>query len=337
MRIGLVAPPWAPVPPKLYGGIELIVDRLARGFADAGHEVRLFATGDSTCPVPTSSVLPLAEGMRIGAALVELRHALAAHDELRDCDIIHDHTLAGPLISRGDIPVVTTVHGPLDAEWTDVYRSIATRAHVVCISHAQRLAAPDLAVRAVIHHGIDAGEFPFGAGPGGYALFLGRMSPDKGAHRAIAAARQAGFPILLAAKMRTGEERIYYDEHIAPMLGPDATYLGEVPHEHKLELLGGAAALLFPIRWPEPFGLVMLEALASGTPVIAFPEGAAPEVVDHGVTGYLVDSVDEMAAALGKVAHLDRAACRASVEGPFSAARMVAEHLSLFADLIASR
>jgi glycosyltransferase involved in cell wall biosynthesis len=331
MRIGIVAPPWAPVPPALYGGIELVVDLLARGYEQAGHEVLLFTTGDATCPVPRDSAFSAAIGDRIGASLPEAIHVLAAYDSLRGCDVVHDHTLLGPLIAPAGLPVVTTAHGPLTGEWAMLYERIAQRARVLCISHAQRRSAPQIAVARVIHHGIDADHFPFGAGDGGYALFLGRMSPDKGAHRAVAAARAAGMPVLLAAKMRTDEEHEYYRERVEPLLGDDAEYIGEVNYRRKLDLLAGARALLFPIRWNEPFGLVMVEAMACGTPVIAYPEGAAPEVVDNGVTGYLVDSVDEMASALGKVDGLDRAACRGAVTGYFSSTRMVAEHLDVLA------
>jgi glycosyltransferase involved in cell wall biosynthesis len=212
---------------------------------------------------------------------------------------------------------------------------------IICISEAQHRPAPQIPVARVIHHGIDASLFPVGDGRGDadgpYCVFLGRMSADKGAHRAIAAARKAGMRVLMAAKMREAAEVRYFTEMVEPLLGPDAVYLGEVPHQQKLELLGGAAALLFPIRWNEPFGLVMLEALASGTPVLAFPEGAAPEVVDHGTTGFLCADVEEMTEAIGQLDRIDRADCRAAVEGYFSTGRMVADHLDLFESLVGRR
>ena len=342
MRIGLVAPPWTPVPPPLYGGIELVVDELARGFQAAGHEVLLFTTGDSTCPVPRRWVLAEAEGQRIGMAVPELRHVIAAYRALGDCDVIHDHTLAGPLLAaaRGTgCPVATTVHGPLNEDLVDLYAALGDRVPIICISEAQHRAAPQIPVARVILHGIDASLFPVGDGAGDadgpYCLFLGRMAPDKGAHRAIEVARKAGFRILMAAKMREPWEVSYFTEMVEPLLGPDAVYLGEVPHERKLELLDGASALLFPIRWNEPFGLVMLEAMACGTPVLAFPEGAAPEVVDHGRTGFLCADEAEMIEALGRLGELRRADCRAAVEGYFSTGRMVADHLELFESLVA--
>jgi glycosyltransferase involved in cell wall biosynthesis len=339
MRIGLIAPPWAPVPPPLYGGIELVVDELARGFADAGHDVILFTTRDSTCPVPRRWVLPEAEGHRIGMAVPELRHALAAYDALDDCDVIHDHTLAGPLLAAGrgaPAPVVTTVHGPLVPELSELYMACADRVSVIAISEAQRRAAPELPVAAVIHHGIDASLFPLGDGAGDeegpFCLFLGRMAADKGAHRAIEVARKADMRIMLAGKMREPWELRYFAETVEPLLGPDAVYLGEVPHERKLELLGSASALLFPIRWNEPFGLVMLEAMACGTPVVAFSEGAAPEVVTP-LTGALCADESEMIEALGSIDQLRRSDCRTAVEGYFSTQRMVDEHLALFASV----
>jgi len=336
MRIGLVAPPWAPVPPHLYGGIELVVDRLAQGLAAAGHDVVLFATGDSTCPVPKRWLLDESEGVRIGFSVPEVRHVLAAYESLRDVDLVHDHSLLGPIISDHytELPVVTTIHGELNGELRDIYERVAPKVSVVAVSHAQRKPAPELRVARVIHHGIDANDFPVGDGSGGYLLFLGRLSPDKGAGRAIDVARKADVPLLLAGKMREPWERDYFEARVAPFLSEQIQYLGEVGHERKLELLAGARALVFPIRWNEPFGLVMLEALACGTPVLAFPEGAAPEVVDHGRTGFLCQDEAEMAEAVAKLDGLDRVACRAAVEGYFSTARMVNEHVELYQDLL---
>jgi glycosyltransferase involved in cell wall biosynthesis len=210
---------------------------------------------------------------------------------------------------------------------------------VVAISHAQHRGAPDVPIARVIHHGVDAAAFPFGDGEGdehgAFVLFLGRMAPDKGAHRAIRVARKAGVRIMLAAKMREAWERDYFDDEVAPLLGDEAVYLGEVPHERKLELLSRAKALLFPIRWNEPFGMVMLESMACGTPVLAFPEGAAPEVVEDGKTGFLCDDEAAMVEALGRVDQLSRADCRAAVEGYFSTHRMVADHIALYEELVA--
>jgi glycosyltransferase involved in cell wall biosynthesis len=228
------------------------------------------------------------------------------------------------------VPVVTTVHGEFTDELRDVYRAMSDHVSIVAISHDQRSTAPDVPVGAVIHHGIDVDCMPLGRGEGGYAVFLGRMSPEKGAHRAIRAARSAGIPIVLAAKMREPEEHRYFLDKVEPLLGDDAVYVGEVGRDAKIALLGDAVALLNPIRWHEPFGLVMIEALAVGTPVIAFREGAAPEIIEDRVTGFLVDDEHELATALGLVRDLSRPGCRASVAARFSAERMVADYRDLY-------
>jgi glycosyltransferase involved in cell wall biosynthesis len=328
-----------PVPPPLYGGIEVVVDRLAVGFQRAGHEVLLFTTGDSTCPVPRAWALEESEGQRIGMAVPELRHVMHAYDAVRDYDIIHDHTVMGPVYAEQvtSQPVVTTIHGPFNAELTDIYERIASRVPIIAISHAQHKPVPQIPIGGVIHHGVDASDFPVGAGDGGYCLFLGRMSPDKGAHRAVVAAEKASVPLMMIGKMREAWEFEYYETYVKPELSDDIQYLGEVPHEHKVDLLANASALLFPIRWNEPFGMVMIEAMACGTPVIAFSEGAAPEVVEHGRTGFLVDGEEEMAAAIGRLGEIDRSECRAAVEGYFSTERMVAEHVVLFEEILAAR
>jgi glycosyltransferase involved in cell wall biosynthesis len=212
---------------------------------------------------------------------------------------------------------------------------VAPHASILAVSHAQLKPAPELRVARVIHHGIDAADFPIGNGDGGFLLFLGRLSPDKGAGRAIEAARKADVPLVLAGKMREPWEREYFKSRVKPFLSDDIQYLGEVGHDRKLELLADARALLFPIRWNEPFGLVMVEAMACGTPVLAFKEGATAEVVEHGKTGFLCDDEAAMAEAVGRLGEIDRSACRAAVENYFSTSRMAAEHLELFESLIA--
>ena len=338
MRIGVVAPPWTPVPPPFYGGTELMVDLQCRGLQAAGHEVILFTTGDSTCPVPRRWALNAAEGDRMGQAAPEARHVLAAYADLAaaDVDLVHDHTIVGPLYAESmpHLRVVGTAHGPFNDDLRAFYTHVARHHALVCISHHQRSTAPDVPVAAVIHHGIDAAAFPFGAGDGGYALYLGRMAADKGAHRAIEACRKAGVPLKLVAKMREPAERVYYESEVAPLLSEDIAYLGEVPHEEKVRLLAAAMVLVNPIRWPEPFGLVMTESLACGTPVVTFAEGAAPEIVEHGRTGFVCADEVEMAEAILRAPSLDRHACRAAVEGYFSAERMVADHIALYETLL---
>jgi glycosyltransferase involved in cell wall biosynthesis len=336
LRVGLIAPPWVSVPPPVYGGTEVVVDHLARGLVAAGCDVVLFTTGDSTCPVERRWHYPRALGTNTELA-AELAHVEHAYRELAGVDVIHDHTLTGPTraeLPPPGVPVVTTAHGPFTPELSDIYAAAAERVSVVAISQAQRRSAPEVPVAAVIHHGIDVDRFPLGRGDGGYVLFLGRMHPCKGAHRAIAAARAAGRPILLAAKMWEPAERSYFAEWVEPLLGRDAIYVGEVGGRDKLDLLAGAEALLNPIRWPEPFGLVMVEALACGTPVLAFPEGSAPEIVDDGRTGFLCADDDDMAAKMPLAAYVDRAACRIDVEARFSTERMVDDHVALYRELL---
>ena len=335
MRIALVAGPWLPVPPPAYGGTEGVIDRLATGFQDAGHEVLLFTTGDSTCPVPKRWVRERAVPEYIGQSYVELHHLLHAYDEVAEFDIIHDHTILGPLVSarRATGRVVTTNHGPFTDELNDIYARSAGHAAVVAISRDQASRAT-VPVSTVIHHGLRPQEWTVGDGKGDHLLFLGRFSPDKGAREAALIAHLAGVPLVMAAKMREREEIEYFTEHVEPLLDSHVQYVGEIGMEQKQELLGSARALLNPILWPEPFGLVMIEALACGTPVLTLRSGAAPEIVEHGVTGFVHDRVEELAASLERIDELDRAACRRAVEGPFSADRMVREHLELYEQLL---
>lgn len=337
MRIGLIAGPWIPVPPAGYGGIERVVDSLARGFTAAGHEVLLAVPSDSECPVPRVSGMRSSEPAALGHTLSELSHVIRAYRGMQGVDVIHDHTLAGPLYPhRPSVPVVTTIHGPLTPPAADVYRAIGRTASIIAISRDQVRHAPEVPVARVIHHGLDLSAVPAGAGQGGYVCFVGRMCPDKGVTEAIAIARKAGFPLRIAAKMHELEELRYFREVVEPLLGPNEEFMGEIGDAEKYALMGGAFAFLNPIQWSEPFGLVMIEALATGTPVVGTPIGSAPEVVEHGSTGYLA-SLAELPALLPRAAALSRAACRASVEERFSSERMVADHLDLFTQILQQR
>lgn len=335
MRVAIIAPPWLPVPPPAYGGTEAVLDTLACGLQAAGHDVLLYTTGDSTCPVPTDWVLERAVGTEAATPATELRHVINAYDAaLRwGADVIHDHTLTGPVYGRRfGVPLVTTNHGPFDGELRDLYRAIGGDVAVIAISHAHARGA-DGPVAAVIHHGVDVDLFPVGSGDGGYAAFLGRMNPDKGVHLAIEVARRAGVPLLIAAKMREPGEREYYENVVRPLLGGDVEYVGEVGGAEKLRFLGQAMCLLNPICWPEPFGMVMVESLACGTPVVATPCGSVPELVVDGETGF-IRSVDEMPEAVLDVGSLDRKRCRADAEDRFSARRMVNDHVRLYTRVV---
>jgi len=331
-----VAPPWVPVPPVSYGGTETIIDALARGYTAVGHEVLLCTTGDSTCPVKRRWAFDRAQGTHAEATL-ELHHLMHAYRAAGAVDIVHDHTRLGPAYAAcsTDTPVVVTNHGPFDDSFGALYRSSARQVPIIAISHSQARAAPaDLPIAKTIRHGIDVAAFPFCFEPDDYSLFLGRMSPTKGAHRAARIARETGERLVIAAKMREEEERRYFEDKVRPLLNRDVVYVGEVDHDEKLDLLVHARALINPIRWPEPFGLVMIEALACGTPVLAFPCGAAPEIIQDDVTGFLCSGEADMADKIHQVERLDRRACRASVQDAFSTERMVAEHLQLYESLL---
>lgn len=339
MRIGLIAPPWLPVPPPAYGGTEQVVDALARALDAAGHHVEVFTTGEATCPVRREHVFEEAVRIRLGQSIPELYHVLGAYEALADRDVIHDHTVVGPMVAPllGRPRVVTTSHGAFTDELRTIYAAMDDRVDVVAISYHQASQAHGVRIARVIHHGLDPDAYPPGDGAGGHLLFLGRMSPDKGVHRAIAVARAAGRRLLIAAKLQEPCEQRYFDEVVEPMLGDDVEYVGEADRDTKRELLAGAAALINPICWPEPFGLVMIEALASGTPVVAFPEGAAPEIVDHGTTGFVCRDEDEMVRAVARIERIDRGTCRTAFEDRFSAARMATEYLDLYEEVLGAR
>jgi glycosyltransferase involved in cell wall biosynthesis len=333
MRIGLIAPPWVPVPPVGYGGTEVVVDNLARALSARGHDVRLFTVGESRCPVRRDWLYSRAPHP-MGTSVEEAAHVLAAYDALADVDVIHDHTVLGPLVgpphSRARTPVVSTHHGAFTAENQRIFAEIARHADVIAISHDQAGRAGRVPISAVIHHGIDLDAYRPGPGDGDYLLFLGRMSPDKGVHLAVRAARAAGRPLRLATKIREAAEWEYFEHEVRPLLGPDDDLATEPGFAQRLQLLQHAVALINPIRWPEPFGLVMAESLACGTPVVGYADGAAPEIVDDGHTGFLCADEPALVAGIEHAEELDRGACRAAVEERFSMQRMAYEHEVLY-------
>ena len=331
MRIAIIAPPWLPVPAPAYGGTEAVIDQLARGLQDAGHEVLLICHPKSECPVPKSSVVPEEDTARMGRASIEIEHAIGAYELAKYSDVVHDHTLAGPIYSARfpNLAVVTTNHNAFTRTYNALYRAVVPRVAVVAISqsHAD---STDVPVAAVVHHGVNVDDFPVGTGDGGYVALLGRMAANKGVHRAIVVARAAGIPLKIAAKMREPHEVAYFEEFVEPFLGDDVIYLGEIDADGKRELLGSAAALLNPISWREPFGMAMLESLACGTPVVGCPEGAAPEIVEHGLTGFLGETDDELIAGLKSLDRIDRATCREHARRRFSVERMVEGYLHVY-------
>jgi glycosyltransferase involved in cell wall biosynthesis len=335
MRVAVLSPVWFPVPPSGYGGIEWVVSLLADGLADAGHEVTLFASGDSQTRAELDSAFRRAPSERIGQTFWELQHALKCFARQDDFDVIHDHTgLMG--LSLGSLlptPLVHTVHGPLTGQPGELYEQIvrmAPRAHLVSLSMNQRRPKPELPWLANVPNALDLSVYPFHPERGDYLLFLGRMSPDKGAHRAVTIALEADLPLKIAGKNAEPAEQEYFDSLVRPHLSSRIEYVGEVSHGEKVELLQHARATLFPIEWEEPFGLVMIESMACGTPVIATRWGAVPEVIDHGRTGIIVDDWRLTAASLEDADGLDPTEMRRDVEQHFSPERMVADYVAAY-------
>jgi len=340
MRIGLIAAPWIPVPPPNYGGTELVIDHIARGLAARGHDVRLFTVPESTCPVETEWVLPKA-AEPTSFDVPEAQHVLAAYNAFDDVDVIHDHTVLGPAIAAGhkhpDIPVAFTNHNLVTQHSRPLLHAAAAAGSLLAISQDQYSRDPDIGVTAVIHHGIDLDRYPFGPGGGGYAMFLGRMNPDKGPERAIRIARAAGMPLKMVVKMWEPGEKAFFKEIVEPMLGPDIELHVTSTHEQNVEMLRHAEALVNPISWHEPFGLVMPESMSCGTPVLAFARGAAPEIIEHGVTGWLGADETDLAKALIRAREFDRADCRLLVEQRFSLARMARDYERVYRRLISAK
>ena len=336
MRIGIIAPPWIPIPPAAYGGIESFIDTLACALQEAGHDVVLAASADSTCPVTRLDGFEPSDPAMMGVTAHELRHLLRAFEGLSDVEVILDNTLAGPIIAKmaARVPVATVAHGPLIPLEQELYMAAADEVAFVAISHNQAAQAAPVPITRVIHHGIRVEDIAVGSG-GDSACFVGRMHPSKGIPEAIETAAIAGIPLRIAAKMREPAEQEYFTEVVQPLLGSNAEYLGELSAEEKCELMGESCALLNPIQWDEPFGLVMIEALATGTPVVATPRGSVQEIVEEERTGFVRGIPTDLAEALGRATELDRAACRASAETRFSAARMASDYVELFEDLLA--
>jgi glycosyltransferase involved in cell wall biosynthesis len=335
MRVAVLSPVWFPVPPAGYGGIEWVVSLLADGLVDGGHDVTLFASGDSHTKARLEAVYETAPSEWIGHTFWELRHAVSCLSRAGDFDVISDHTgmLGLALGSMGPTPLAHTVHGPLSGEPGALYEQIVSmlpHAALIAVSDEQRSPKPDLPWVATCANALDLSVYPFVHERGDYLLFLGRMTADKGAHRAVAVALECGLPLKLAGKCREPLEQQYFDELVRPYLSDTIEYVGEVTHGEKVALLQHARATLFPIEWDEPFGLVMIESMACGTPVIATRYGAVPEVIDDGVTGVVVDSWREMGAALERADAIDPQVQRRAVEERFSPARMVADYVAAY-------
>lgn len=339
MRIAQVAPLYESVPPKLYGGTERVVSHLTEELVAQGHEVTLFASGDSVTSARFVPVCP--ESLRLDETSQDyLAHHILmleqVFSEKENFDIIHFHIdyLHFPLSRLHAVRNVTTLHGRLDTpDLLPLYRVFADMP-VVSISDAQREPLPFINWQETVYHGLPEEDFRFHPEGGKYLAFLGRICPEKGVDQAIQIAKRAGMKLKIAAKVDRADVE-YFETTIKPMLNhPLIEFIGEIGDPDKCEFLGNAAALIFPINWPEPFGLVMIEAMACGTPVIAYPFGSVPEVVENGHTGFVVNNVEEAAGAVARVSTLERAACREVFAERFSARRMTHDYLAVYERLI---
>lgn len=342
MRIAQVAPLAEPVPPPLYGGTERVVSVLTEGLVQRGHDVTLFASGDSRT---SARLVPCAQrGLRldpsvkdtVAPTLIELGEVYRRAGEF---DVIHNHVdyCAFPFTRLTNTPTITTTHGRLDlAEVRRVY-AMYPEQRLISISHDQASRLPHANWIANVYHGIEVVSFPFRGAPGDYLVFVGRIHPDKRPDRAIELARDVGMRIVIAAKVADVDEE-YFRVAVKPLVdsSPLVEFVGEVDEVGKGELLGGAYACVFPVDWPEPFGLCMVESMATGTPVIAYRQGSVPEVVVDGVTGFICDTFAGMVSAVERVGEIDRAKCREHVERNFSADLMVTRYEAVYQSVVGS-
>lgn len=338
MRIAEIAPVWFSVPPAGYGGIELVVALLADGLVDAGHDVTLFASGGSRTKAELVSPFEeLPDPGLLGNIWFDAHHTLASFLHIVESgryDVVHDHSgVIGPALAaiRGaPPPVVHTIHGPWTEPAKRYYRLLHHRVHLVAVSRSQRDDYDEVDYAGVVHNGVALDAYPLGAQDGGFLVYLGRANPDKGPALAVEVAKRAGLPLKMMVKRSEPFEREYWENVVAPELTDEIEVYENVPHDVKTDLLGRASAMVFPIRWREPFGLVMVEAMACGTPVLTAPLGAAPELVTDGETGFLRQGIDEMLEALDHLDEIDPKACRKRVEERFSAEVMVSRYLEIF-------
>ena len=328
LRIAMLAPPWIPVPPPAYGGIESVVAMLCDELTARGHQVTLFAAPGSRSPATVLEVLDEPHPETIGSALHESDHVARAWDELDRAaergmpfDLVHDHCgfTALAMAARVGAPVIHTLHGPFTAETAAFYERHGPKCHLVAISNAQKDSSPP-GVRpcAVVPN------------PDDYLLWMGRMDPVKGPHRAIAAARASGRRLVLAGPVQPGQEEFFRRHVEAELDGSDVVFVGEVGGAARKELFARASALLMPIRWVEPFGMVMVEALACGTPVVAFPEGAASEIVIDGENGFLVSDEQQMSEAIERLGRIEPSNCRATVAERYGAAAVAERYEGVY-------
>jgi glycosyltransferase involved in cell wall biosynthesis len=337
MRIAQLAPPWITVPPAGYGGTEWVVQQLCDGLAARGHDVRLYATGDSHTAAALCALFPREMPDRIGVTPFDARHTSFAFADIEqsEFDLVHDHSgfIAVAFSRYLATPMVHTVHCAFDEFTEGFYEQFAREVGYICISEYQRsMAPPGMDWAGLAYNAIPAEEWPYTTSKDDYLLAFGRVCEAKGFHHSIAAAKRLGRRLIMAGVLQA-PYRTYFHEMVEPHIdGDQIVYEGEVTMERKRELFAGASAFLFPITWPEPFGLVMIEAMACGTPVVAMRQGSVPEVVDDGKTGFVVDAddLDAFVAAVGRVGGIDPAVCRRTVEERFTVERMVDSYEAIY-------
>lgn len=339
MRIAQLAPLYESVPPRLYGGTERVVSWLTEELVRLGHEVTLFASGDSVTNARLVPACPRA--LRLDPECQDsLAHHLLMTEQVfereDEFELVHSHLdyLHFPLARRAQVPCLTTLHGRLDlADLVPIFQKFREQA-VVSISHAQRAPLAWANWQATVHHGMPRRSLSFHEGAGKYLAFLGRVSPEKGLDEAIKIACRSGMPLKIAAKIDK-TDRAYFASAIKPMLNCKLVeFIGEIGHDEKNDFLGNAAALLFPINWPEPFGLVMMEALACGTPVIAYRHGSVPEIIEDGGVGFIVKDVPGAVEAVDKLSQINRRHCRKHFERHFTDERMARDYQTIYQRLI---
>lgn len=335
MKIAQVAPLFESVPPKLYGGTERVVSYLTEELVRQGHEVTLFASADSKTSAHLRPCAAQALRLSPGSPDPIIHHLVMVervYKEIHRYDIVHFHIdyFHFPLCRQIKANNVTTLHGRLDLPDMKFAYQEYPEIPVISISNSQRNPLPHINWKGTVYNGIPAGQMKFAAQPGDYLAFIGRISPEKGPERAIEIAARAGIPLKIAAKVDKAD-REYFEKFIEPLLHREGVeYIGEINEHEKNDFLGNALALLFPIDWPEPFGLAMIESMACGTPVIAFNRGSVPEIMKDGVSGYIVNSIDEAVAALRKIHQIDRQACRTHFERYFTAEKMALNYLAVY-------
>jgi glycosyltransferase involved in cell wall biosynthesis len=347
LRVALVVPPYFDVPPKAYGGVEAVVADLADALVARGHQVTLFGVGENATSARFVPVWPEPIPERLGEPYPEVVHAalcrraverIAAEEGL---DVVHDHTFAGPLNAPAyaalGLPTVVTMHGPIDEDLFRFYSTLGSDIGLVAISERQRQLAPDLPWVGKVHNALRVETFPYQADKGDYALFLGRFHPDKAPHLALEAAHAADLRLVLAGKCAEPFEVEYFDSEVRPRLTDRDTVYGEADADEKRRLLAGARCLLFPIQWEEPFGMVMIEALACGTPVIALDGGAVAEIVDDGISGYICSDPSEFPDAIHRLNRIDPAACRRTVAERFNIDKLGAGYEAVYRGALAAQ